>query len=153
MIVNLSEQQKNYYERKREREKKIAAMNSVILSWTKDDMKTYVYNHNKEFPCTDAGMAAILERFINANEFQIGTMSEELKLGFDIVLAISRNNRISLETAELIKDFIKNYKDVIQSYDRQAVQTYKYKLKKAYEQAVELVDAKIAIEQEMRIKY
>ncbi len=153
MLVNLSEQPKSYYERKREREQKIAAMRTVILSWSKDDMKIYVYNHNKEFPCTDAGMAAILERFIYANEFQIGTMSEELKLGFDIVLAISRNNRISLETAELIDTFIKTYKDVIQFYDRQAVQTYKFKLQKAYQQALELVEAKMAIEQELRIKY
>lgn len=153
MLVNLSEQPKSYYERKREREQKIAAMRTVILSWTKDDMKIYVYNHNKEFPCTDAGMAAILERFIYANEFQIGTMSEELKLGFDIVLAISRNNRISLETAELINTFIKTYKDAIQFYDRQAVQTYKFKLQKAYQQALELVEAKMAIEQELRIKY
>ncbi len=128
-------------------------MSKVILSWTKDDMKVYVYNHNKEFPCSDAGMAAVLERFIFTNEFQFGTMSEELKLGFDIVLAISRNNRITLETAELINMFIKTYKDVIHFYDRQAVQTYKYKLKKAYEQALALVEAKIAIEQEMRIKY
>jgi len=153
MVVNLSEQQKSYYERKREREQKIAAMSSVILTWTKEEMKVYIYNHNKEFPCTDAGMAAILERFIHANEFQIGTMSEELKLGFDIVLAIARNNKISLETAELIHTFIKTYKDVIQSYDRQAVQTYKFKLKKAYEQSLELVEAKMAIEQEMRVKY
>ncbi len=153
MLVNLSEQHKSHYERKRERERKIAAMRSVISTWTKEEMKVYIYNHNKEFPCTDAGMAAILERFIHSNEFRIETMSEELKLGFDLVLAIARNNRISLETAELINEFIKTYKEVIQSYDRQVSQTYKYKLKKAYEQSLEIVEAKMAIEQEMRVKY
>ncbi len=153
MLVDLSEQKKSYYEHKREREQKIAAMRRVVSMWTKEEMKIYVYNHNKDYPCKDAGMAAILERFIYSNEFRVETMAEELKLGFDIVLAIARNNRISLETAELIQTFIKSYKEVIQSFDRQLSQTYKYKLQKAYEQSLEIVEAKMAIEQEMRIKY
>ena len=153
MIVDLSDKQKTHYEYKREREKKILLMRGIISSWKKRELKDYVYGHNKLYRCSDAGMAAILERFINTEEFQIGDMAEELKEGFDIVLAISRNHKITLLTTDLIYSFIKHFEDVIKSYDRQSAQTYHHKLKEAYRKSLELVDAKTDIEREMSVKY
>lgn len=153
MLVDLSDKQKTQHEYKREREKKIVYMHRIISSWNKDELKDYVYGHNKLYRCSDAGMAAILERFINNNEFKIGQMAEELKEGFDIVLAISRNMKISFSTTDLIYDFIKNFEDVIKFYDRQSSQTYYHKLIQAYEKSVTLVKAKTGIEREMSVKY
>lgn len=153
MLTNQSKKSLQYYERKLEREEAVSCMSSVILSWTKEDMKIYLYNNNKEFPCSDAGMEAILKRFINLNEFQIGQLAEELKLGFDLVLSISKNSKISFETTELIALFIKTYKDVIHSYDRQAIQTYNHKLKQAYDYSLKIIDAKLKIEEKLRLTY
>ncbi len=153
MIVDLSDKQKSQYEYKREREKKILLMRGIISSWKKRELKEYVYGKNKLYRCSDAGMAAILERFIETDEFQIGDMAEELKEGFDIVLAISRNHKISLSTTDLIHRFVKHFEVVIKSYDRQSAQTYLYKLKEAYRKSVDLVDAKTDIEREMSVKY
>jgi hypothetical protein len=153
MIVDLSDKQKTQYEYKREREKKILLMRGIISSWKKRELREYVYGHNKLYRCSDAGMAAILERFINTNEFKIGDMAEEIKEGLDIVLAISRNHKISLLTTDLIYSFIKHFEDVIKSYDRQSAQTYQYKLKEAYKKSLELVEAKTGIEKEMSVKY
>lgn len=153
MTINQSKKSLHYYEHKLKREEAVSSMSNVILSWSKEDMKTYLYNHNKEFPCSDAGMEAILKRFINLNEFQIGHLAEELKLGFDLVLCISKNSKISFETTELIALFIKNFKEVIHSYDRQAIQTYSHKLKEAYEYSLKIIDAKILIEEKLRLSY
>ena len=153
MIVNLSEEHKTQYEYKRDRERKVNEMRRVISSWSKKELLAYVYNHNKQYPCSDAGMAAILERFIESDEFQIGTLAEELKMGFDIILAISRNKKIYFQTTDLIIQFIKEYKEVIHSYDRQSAQTYQHKLLQAYEKSVIMVNRKLEIEQEMRVKY
>ena len=153
MLVNLSDIQKSQHEFRREREINIANMRKIISTWDKKGLQAYVYNKNKKYLSTDAGMAAILERFINTNEFQIGHMAEELKVGFDIVLSISRNNRISFATAELIYAFTKHFKEVITSYDRQSAQTYYHKLIQAYEQSVKMIEAKHRIEQEIRVKY
>jgi len=152
-MLNLSDSQKTQYEYKRERERKVNEMRRVISSWDKKTLLAYVSNHNKDYPCSDAGMAAILERFIYTNEFEIGTLSEELKLGFDIVLAISRNNKIYYQTTDLIVEFTKHYKEVIHSYDRQSAQTYFHKLIVGYEKSVSMVNKKMEIEQEIRIKY
>ena len=153
MLLDLSDAQKTQYEYKRDRERKIDGMRRIISGWDKKELQSYVYNHNKKHPVKDAGMAAILERFINSNEFEIGTLAEELKKGFDIVLSISRNNKIYFQTTDLILDFIQQYKDVIRYYDRQSAQTYYHKLVQAYEQSVIMVNKKLEIEQEMRIKY
>ena len=152
-MLDLSDTHKTQYEHKRERERRMNDIRRTLSFWNKKELQAYVYNHNKKYPSSDAGMSAILERFINRNEFEIGTMSEELKMGFDIVLSISRNKKIYLQTTDLILEFITYHKDVIQSYDRQSAQTYYYKLVKAYEKSVLMVNRKLQIEQEIRIKY
>ncbi len=153
MIIKFSGAKETRHEYKRKREKEIAQIGKVISSWDMKELKSYIYNHNQDYPCSDAGMAAILERFIKTNEFQVGDMAEELKIGFDIVLAISRNNKIYFQTTDLIYDFIKHFAEVIHSFDRQSAQTYYHKLIKAYEKSVEMVNKKLEIEQEIRVKY
>jgi len=152
-MLDLSDSQKTHYEYKRDRDRKMHEMRRTLALWNKKKLQAYVYNKNKNFPSSDAGMAAILERFIYRDEFEIGTMSEELKMGFDIVLSISRNNKIYFQTTDLILEFITYYKEVIHSYDRQSAQTYYHKLMVAYEKSVRLVNRKLEIEQEIRIKY
>ena len=152
-MLDLSHKQKTQYEYKRDREKKVNEMRRVISAWNKKKLLSYVSDNNKNYPCSDAGMAAILERFIYTDEFEIGTLSEELKMGFDIVLAISRNNKIYYQTTDLILEFIQHYKEVIYSYDRQSAQTYQHKLISAYENSVRMVNRKLEIEQEIRVKY
>ncbi len=153
MLINLSDGQKTQHEYKREREKKIEYMYRVIAGWNKKEIQAYVYNQNKAYPVSDAGMAAVLEYFINTNAFEIGHMSEELKKGFDIVLSISKNTKIYFETADLIYKFIKHFEEVIRYYDRQSAQTYYHKLIQGYERSVEMVKKKLEIEKEMSVKY
>ena len=153
MALNLSDTYKTQHEYKRDREKKVKEMRRIISTWDKEKLQAYVYNHNKDYPVSDAGMAAILERFIHTDEFKIGTMSEEQKMGFDIVLSISRNMKIYFQTTDLIYEFIKHYEEVIHYYDRQSAQTYYHKLIAAYEKSVSMVNKKLEIEQEIRIKY
>ena len=152
-MLDLSDSQKTQYEYRRDRERKMKEMRRILNFWNKQELQAYVYNNNKKYQSSDAGMAAILERFIHKDEFEIGTMSEELKMGFDIVLSIARNNKIYFQTTDLILEFITYYKEVINSYDRQSAQTYYHKLVMAYEKSVMMVNRKLEIEQEMRIKY
>ena len=153
MRVDLSEKNTSQYQKDREREKKIVLMRGVISSWDKKRLKKYVDNQNRSYPVSDAGMAAILERFIYTNEFQIGVLSEELKMGFDIVRAIARNKKIYFKTTDLIYEFIKHYKEVIIFYDRQSAQTYYHKLMADYEKATQMVNKKLEIEKSLRLMY
>jgi len=152
-MLDLSDIPKTHYEYKRDREKKMMEMRRILPFWTKKELQSYVYNNNKKYPSSDAGMAVILERFIHKDEFYIGTMSEELKSGFDIVLSITRNNKIYFQTTDLVLEFITYYKEVIYSYDRQSAQTYHHKLLMGYEKSVRMVNRKLEIEQEFRVKY
>lgn len=151
MLIDFSHGQKTQHERILERSRKISELRTIISSWDKSELKTYVYDHNKKYRCCDAGMAAVLERFINTNEFQIGILSDELKRGFDIVLSIARNSKISFETTQLLYAFIKKYEEVIRSYDKQYSQTYYHKLFQAYRQSLDMVDAKLKIEKELDV--
>lgn len=153
MLLNLSDTYKTQHEYKRERERKVNEMRRVISTWDKEKLKSYVYNHNRDYPVSDAGMAAVIQRFIDTDEFKIGTMSEDLKLGFDIVLAISRNKKIYFQTTDLIYEFTKYYEENIHYYDRQSAQTYYHKLITAYEKSVHMVNKKLEIEQALRITY
>ncbi len=153
MFVNLSEPRKSRQQLKRDREKGITEMRGVISTWNKNKIKNYLYNRNKRYSTSDAGMAAILQRFIHTHEFKIGDMSEELKSGFDIVRIISKNSKIYFQTTDLIYEFIRCYKEVIISYDRQSAQTYYHKLLQDYERSVRMVNKKLEIEEEIRIVY
>jgi len=152
-MLDLSDAPKTFQQYKREHEKKKTKMLRILGFWPKKELQAYVYDNHKHSKSTDAGMSAILERFIYTDRFNIGTMSEELKMAFDIVLSISRNKKIYFETTDLILEFIQAYKEVIYSYDRQSAQTYHYKLMQGYERSVMMVNRKLEIEQEMRIKY
>jgi len=153
MLIDLSDVTKTQYELQRKRQKDMAKFRTVISYWSKVKLQKYVYNNIKAYRVTDAGMSAILERFINTNEFAIGTLSEELKAGFDIVRSIAKNTKINIETTDLIYGFIKHYEDVIRSYDRQSAQTYYHKLIADYRRSVEMVNKKIEIEEDLRVKY
>jgi len=153
MIINLSDGHKTQNEAKIEREKKIALMYDIISLWDKKALQSYVYNKNKAYPNSDAGMAAILEYFIKRDELQVGTLAEELKTAFDIVLSIAKNHKISYQTTDLIYSFIKHFEEVIHFYDRQSAQTYYHKLIQAYESSVKMVNKKMEIEKEIRVKY
>jgi len=153
MLVNLADIIKSPYELSKARELEIARMRGIIASWNKSQLQKYVYNQNKRYPISEAGLSAVIERFINTNEFRIGTMSEELKSGFDIVRSISKNYKINFQTTDLIYEFIKYFKEVILYYDRQSSQTYYHKLMRNYRQSIELVNKKLEIEEEMRVKY
>jgi hypothetical protein len=153
MIVDLSEPRKSRYELTREREKGITEMRRVVSFWNRGEIKDYINNRNKNYRLTDAGMAAILQRFIYNHEFQIGDMSEDLKNGFDIVRTISKNSKIYFKTTDLIYEFINTYKDVIASYDRSSAQTYHHKLLQDYDKSVRMVNRKLEIEEELRAVY
>ena len=153
MYINLAEPKKSKHERIRERDKGITEMRGIISHWNRTEIKNYIYNKHKRHPVTDAGMAAVLQRFIHANEFKIGDMAEDLKMGFDIVRSISKNRKIYFQTTDLIYEFISCYKDVIISYDRQSAQTYYHKLLQDYETSVHMVEKKIKIEHEIRAGY
>jgi len=153
MFVNLSEPRKSQQQKRREREKGITEMRGIISTWNKGEIKDYLYNKNKRYSPSDAGMAAILQRFIHMHEFKIGDMSEELKNGFDIVRIIARNSKIYFQTTDLIYEFIHLYKEVIVSYDRQSAQTYYHKLLQDYEKSVRMVNRKLEIEEEIRVVY
>jgi len=152
-MLDLSNVQKTQYEYKRERERKVNEMRRLIASWSKKELLSYIYNHNKKYPVTDAGMSAIIERFIHTDELKLDTLAEDLKMGFDIVLAICRNKKIYHQTTDLVLEFTQYYKEVIKYYDRQSAQTYYHKLAHAYEKSVNMVNKKLEIEQEMRVKY
>jgi len=153
MLVDLSDPKKSKQELSRIREKSITQMRRVVSFWNRAEIKKYIQNKNRKHPVTDAGMAAVLERFIHTHEFKIGDMSEELKNGFDIVRSISRNNKIYFKTTDLIYEFIHTYKDVIISYDRISAQTYYHKLLQDYEKSVRMVNRKLEIEEEIRTVY
>ncbi len=133
--------------KKSEREEAIEAFSKICANWNLEQIQNYVRGRDDNHKLTDAGLAAIILKFINhkshdkkapnghRREFEPYDRVERTKKGLDIVLAIMVKSEFKPESLELVKAFTEHFADVIQDLDKQLSQTYAHKLKETYKQA------------------
>ncbi|MDX9743806.1 MAG: hypothetical protein RBT59_08325 [Arcobacteraceae bacterium] len=127
-------------------DKKHAELVDKISTLNLTDMRVYVKNKLQGFEVTEEGLVEVLKRLISVNKdtskryLEIDDMDSKIKKGFELVISISTDKRITINAIELIQKFIIVYDDVIIKYDTQNKEIYGSRLKSSVENGIMSVD-------------
>jgi len=105
-------------------------INEKISKMNLTEMKSYINNRIDGFPITSYGLNAVLQKLISLDDatkkhyINADDMDSKKKKAFDLVISTMSNSKITVESMELVQEFMKIYKDIIDTYDRENKQIY-----------------------------
>ena len=133
----------------KELKERIARMNLSELT-------LYVKGKIEGFEPSEEGLVEVLKRLtskINDERYFLDDSDDDSKLkkGFELVLLCAKSNRVTLKAMELIAEFANLYAKLIKTYDRKYKEIYEERMKKAIENASEIIEAKVALQNKMNM--
>ena len=105
------------------------------------DMRIYVNNRLKDYEITEDGLSEVMRKLISTHDttsarfIEIDAMPAKIKKAFDLVITISKSNKLTVITTEFIQEFIVMYDDIIKKFDKDNKQIYSSKLDTALSNA------------------
>ena len=125
-------------------EDKSTRLKERISKMNLSDMRIYVNNKLTDFEICEEGLNEVIKRLISIDEnerrfIETDAMDSKIKKAFDLMIMISTNKRITIDSIELIQKFIKQYDDLITKFDKENKQIYASKLKTSLENAIATV--------------
>lgn len=134
-------------------DKKKLELIEKIASMNLTDMRSYVKNKIQGFEVTTEGLQEVLKKLTAINEdtskryLELDDMDSKVKKAFELVLSIASDNKINIDSVELIQEFTNLYSDIIAKYDTENKQIYGSKLKNSIENAILTVNARLEFNQ------
>ncbi len=142
-----SQEQEN--EELRELKEKIEKMNLSELS-------LYVKGKLEGLEVSEEGLVLVLQRLlakINDERLFLDESDDDSKLkkAFDLIVYMAKQNRITPKAIELIVEFMRVYEKLIKEFDRKYKEIYEERLKHSVESAMQIIEAKIALQNKMNM--
>jgi hypothetical protein len=128
-----------------EEDKNHSELVTKISKMNLTDMKNYVRGKIPDFKLSRDGLKEVMRRLVKEDAhtskryLQSDDMESKIKKAFELVLTISTSNKMSVETIELIQEFILVYKDIIVKYDRDNKQIYGTRLTESIDKSIMIV--------------
>ncbi len=110
------------------------------------DMKAYINNRVPDFQIDEDGLSEVMRKLLKLDEktskryVEIDDMDSKIKKGFELILVILVNKKITVTTIELVTEFLDMSKDIIEKYDKEHKQIYDSRFKEALSTAVDIVN-------------
>ena len=129
---------------------KIAKMNLT-------DMKAYINNRVPGMGTSEEGLSEIMKKLLNVDEktskryIDADDMDSKIKKGFDLVLALLINKKLTVLAIEQVDEFIKTYKEIIDNYDRKHKQIYSSRFKGALGKAVDNINLRAELSRKSKV--
>jgi len=132
------------------------ALKEKISQMNLSELRLYAKGKLDGFEVSEEGLVLVLERLlvpINEKRLFLDADDDDTKLkkAFDLVISIARENRVSMKVVELIAKFIQTYEKLIKAFDQKHKEIYEDRLKKAVDNAMEIVEAKMALQNKMNM--
>jgi len=106
------------------------------------DMRAYVNNRTHEFEVSEDGLIEIMKRVTTEDKetmeyyLKSDDMDSKIKKGFDLVILICANKKISIEAVKLVEKFIDVYENLIKKYDVKYKEIYASRLTDSLTKAI-----------------
>ncbi|WP_294963785.1 hypothetical protein [Sulfurimonas sp.] len=129
---------------------KIANMNLT-------DMRNYVNDRIAKFPVSEDGLSEIMYKLLEVNDktskryINIDDMDSKIKKGFDLILKILINKKITVTTIELVSKYLEESKNIILKYDKDNKQIYGSKFIDSIAIAIENMNKRSELQRKMDI--
>ena len=82
---------------------------------------------------------------------QVDDMDSKKKKAFELILAVSKSAKISLEAVEAMQEFVKVYADIIEKFDQDYKEIYKSRLDDAIEHSLSNINALAELQRKMEV--
>ncbi|WP_373035751.1 hypothetical protein [Sulfurimonas sp.] len=154
MFSNMLGRMKNFSLDKNQENKELT---DKISKMNLTDMRAYINNRIPDFSVDEDGLNEVLHKLLEINEntskryIDIDDMDSKIKKGFDLVLSILTNKKVTVTTIELVNEFLDKSKDIVQKYDKENKQIYYTKFKDAIDLAIEYMNAKAELQRKMDV--
>ena len=132
-------------------------LNDKISKMNLTEMKSYINNRIEGFALTSYGLNAILQKLItlddatNKHYINADDMDSKKKKAFDLVISTMSNSKITVESIELVQEFMNTYKDIIDTFDRENKHIYTSKLEDALAVGMLTLDKLLQMSQKTNI--
>ncbi len=119
------------------------------------EMRAYVKNNMKNFKVSVEGINEVMKKLTVAHEktqtyyIKSDDMDTKKKKAFDLFIAILSSTQINVQTIELAQNFLKNYKEIIDDFDKRNKQIYASKLTNALKSAIKTIDQYTQLQNKM----
>ncbi|EDZ63645.1 hypothetical protein SMGD1_1252 [Sulfurimonas gotlandica GD1] len=121
------------------------------------DMRAYINNRVPDLQVNEDGLIVILNKLLEVDEktskryIEIDDMDSKIKNGFDLVLSILTNKKVTVSSIELVNEFLEKSRDIIQKYDTENKQIYCSKFKDSISLAVRNMNAKSEFKNKLNV--
>ena len=127
---------------KKKEESADAELAQKVSKMNLTDMRIYVNNRLQDFEITETGLIEVLKRLTTKDEDTLeGYLKEDdmdvkIKKGFDLVITICTNRKITIEAVDLVQQFITMYESLIKKYDIENKEIYQSRLVASFNKAI-----------------
>ncbi|WP_324171768.1 hypothetical protein [Sulfurimonas sp.] len=121
------------------------------------DMKAYINNRIPDLSVDEVGLSEIMKKLIKVDEktskryIDASDMDTKIKKGFELVLTLLVNKKITVLAIEQVGEFIKIYKEIINDYDKKHKQIYGSRFNKALGQAVDGINLRAELNRKSNV--
>jgi len=121
------------------------------------EMRSYINNKVPDLPVDEDGLNEVMNNLLKLNDktskryIEIDDMDSKKKKGFELILSILTNKKITITTVELVSEFLETNRDIIEKYDRDLKQIYDSKFKDALSLAVNTIDTQVELNRKMNL--
>lgn len=131
-------------------EKKVSKMNLT-------DMRSYVKGQMSTFELSEDGLCEIMRRLNSVDKktskrfIDIDDMDSKIKKAFDLVILVGASKKITIETIELIQEYITMYEDMIEKYDQEHKEIYASRLNDSVKKALSTIELMTEINHKTKV--
>ena len=126
-----------------------------ISKMTLTDMKSYINDRIEDYPVEEDGLTEILNKLLKVDEktskryINIDDMDSKIKKGFDLVLNILSNKKITVDSIELASQFAELSKPIIDKYDKDHKEIYSTRFTDSITLAIQKMNLRSELEKKM----
>ncbi len=132
-------------------------LDTKISKMNLTDMKAYINNRVPDLPIDEDGLSEVVRRLLKVDEktskryIEINDMDSKIRKGFELILSILSNKKITVITIELVNEFLEMSKDIIENYDKEHKQIYASRFKDSLGLAVDGMNAQAELKRKMDV--
>jgi hypothetical protein len=140
-----------------EEDKLHAELIEKISKMNLTEMRSYVNNKLTALPLCEDGLSAVVSRLAEPDKqtqkmyLQLDDMDTKKRKAFELILLISRSQKITFKTVDLIQKFIEANTELIQKYDKDHKEIYFSRFEDAIELALKNINEMTALKAKMDI--
>ena len=121
------------------------------------DMRSYINNQMPDMQVCEDGLSEVMHRLSSVDTkttkryIEIDDMDSKKKKGFELILNVLSNKKVTVVTIESVNKFLEISQDIIEAYDKEHKQIYNSRFQDATNLAISEINARAELKRKMGV--